>query len=151
MKKTQKKNNKGFSLVELIVVVLIMAIIAVALAPQIMKWVGNSRIASDRQTADSVVSAGQTALTDKSASALVKTGYSNSIVISNTGIAATTVDAWTNEVSEVLGIAALTTTAVDTVKTKTSGAVITVSINASGKVTWAETSSPAVLTSADLD
>ncbi|MCI5848904.1 MAG: type II secretion system GspH family protein, partial [Lachnoclostridium sp.] len=38
MKRT-KKNNKGFSLVELIVVVLIMAIIAVALAPQVMKWV----------------------------------------------------------------------------------------------------------------
>ena len=32
MEKT-KKNNKGFSLVELIVVVLIMAIIAVSLAP----------------------------------------------------------------------------------------------------------------------
>ena len=47
MKKTKKMNNKGFSLVELIVVVLIMAIIAVALAPQVMKWVNNSRVSSD--------------------------------------------------------------------------------------------------------
>ena len=49
MKKT-KKNNKGFSLVELIVVVLIMGIIAVALAPQVMKWVGKARDNSDTNT-----------------------------------------------------------------------------------------------------
>lgn len=52
-----KKNNKGFSLVELIVVVLIMAIIAVSLAPQVMKWVDQSRQSVDVQTRDSVVSA----------------------------------------------------------------------------------------------
>ena len=61
MKKLTKKNNKGFSLVELIVVVLIMAIIAVALAPQVTKWVQNSRISSDAQNFDSVVSAIQIA------------------------------------------------------------------------------------------
>lgn len=61
----QKKNNKGFSLVELIVVVLIMAIIAVALAPQVTKWVENSRQATDIQTKDSVVSAFQMAALDK--------------------------------------------------------------------------------------
>ena len=42
-----KKNNKGFSLVELIVVILIMAIIAVALAPQVMKWVDKSKVSTD--------------------------------------------------------------------------------------------------------
>ena len=42
-----KKNNKGFSLVELIVVILIMAIIAVALAPQVMKWVDKSKVNTD--------------------------------------------------------------------------------------------------------
>jgi len=45
--KTLKKNNKGFSLVELIVVILIMAIIAVALAPQVMKWVDQSKVSTD--------------------------------------------------------------------------------------------------------
>lgn len=69
--KKAKKNNKGFSLVELIVVVLIMAIIAVALAPQVMKWVDKSRISTDRQTADSVVSFAQLALTDKAANKAV--------------------------------------------------------------------------------
>ena len=64
MKKT-KKNNKGFSLVELIVVVLIMAIIAVALAPQVMKWVGNSRVSSDVQSYDTMVEYCNLALGDE--------------------------------------------------------------------------------------
>ncbi len=54
-----KKNNKGFSLVELIVVILIMAILGVALTPQVMKWVNNSRISSDSAHFDALVSATQ--------------------------------------------------------------------------------------------
>ena len=50
------RHNSGFSLVELIVVVLIMAIIAVALAPQIMKWVENSRRATDMQLKGNMLS-----------------------------------------------------------------------------------------------
>ncbi len=72
--KKLSKNNKGFSLVELIVVVLIMAIIAVALAPQVLRWVNNSRIASDFQLAGQMVTAAETALTDESAFAWAKAG-----------------------------------------------------------------------------
>ncbi len=39
----KRNKDKGFSLVELIVVVLIIAIIAVALAPQVIKWVDRAR------------------------------------------------------------------------------------------------------------
>ncbi len=60
-----KKNNKGFSLVELIVVVLIMGILAVALTPQVLRWVERSRIADDFATMDTVKSALQTALTNE--------------------------------------------------------------------------------------
>ncbi len=63
----KKMNNKGFSLVELIVVVLIMAIIAVALAPQVMKWVENSRLSTDAETYDGLIANIQVALTDKEA------------------------------------------------------------------------------------
>lgn len=59
-----KKNNKGFSLVELIVVVLIMGIIAVALAPQVMKWVGTARDNSDSNTQKDIKSAIQIAIAD---------------------------------------------------------------------------------------
>lgn len=59
-----KKNNKGFSLVELIVVVLIMGILAVALAPQVMKWVGNSKVSSDKSNAEALKGSIQTALAE---------------------------------------------------------------------------------------
>lgn len=59
-----KKNNKGFSLVELIVVVLIMGIIAVALAPQVMKWVGEARTNSDKNQKASIKSSVQVALSE---------------------------------------------------------------------------------------
>ena len=56
-----KKNNKGFSLVELIVVVLIMGIIAVALAPQVMKWVDKSREAKETTNMTNVEASIETA------------------------------------------------------------------------------------------
>lgn len=59
-----KKDNKGFSLVELIVVILIMGIIAVALAPQVMKWVGKSAESTDESNAATIKSAVQAAVTD---------------------------------------------------------------------------------------
>jgi len=67
----KKMNNKGFSLVELIVVVLIMAIIAVALAPQVMKWVDNSRRSTDEDNYNEMIANAQVALTDKDAYAAV--------------------------------------------------------------------------------
>ena len=59
-----KKDNKGFSLVELIVVILIMAIIAVALAPQVMKWVGKSAQNTDESNAATIKASVQTAVAD---------------------------------------------------------------------------------------
>lgn len=80
MKRT-KKNNKGFSLVELIVVVLIMAIIAVALAPQVMKWVNESRKSADASTYDSVVAACQDALANEDVWKETVTGADETITI----------------------------------------------------------------------
>lgn len=60
----KRKYNKGFSLVELIVVVLIIAIIAVALAPQVMKWVGTARENTDKSNIESIKSSIQIALAD---------------------------------------------------------------------------------------
>ena len=56
--------NNGFSLVELIVVVLIMGIIAIALAPQVVKWVFTSRENTDEYSAKLLKSAALTSVAE---------------------------------------------------------------------------------------
>ena len=53
----KKLNNKGFSLVELIIVIAIMAVLIVVLAPQYLRYVERSRNSTDRSNADSIESA----------------------------------------------------------------------------------------------
>ncbi len=55
----KKTNNKGFSLVELIVVIAIMAVLIVVLAPQFTKYVERSRNSTDMQNATAIVTAVQ--------------------------------------------------------------------------------------------
>ena len=81
----KKMNNKGFSLVELIVVVLIMAIIAVALAPQVMKWVENSRVSTDCTNYESMVENLQLAIADKEVYKVISSD-DNTVVYMNIGL-----------------------------------------------------------------
>ena len=53
----KKLNNKGFSLIELIIVMAIMAILTVAIAPQYLKYVERSRKSTDVQTVASIITA----------------------------------------------------------------------------------------------
>ena len=56
--------NKGFSLVELIIVIAIIAILSAALAPQIMKYIEKARVSTDKRTCQSLKSCLYAALTN---------------------------------------------------------------------------------------
>ena len=70
-----KKNNKGFSLVELIIVIAIMAALVAILAPQYIKYVEKSRQAADISAADSIMGAVKTVALDPETYDLAKGGY----------------------------------------------------------------------------
>lgn len=63
----KKMNNKGFSLVELIIVIAIMAILIVVLAPQYLKYVERSRNSTDMQNAATIKTAIETYAADPEA------------------------------------------------------------------------------------
>jgi type IV pilus assembly protein PilA len=60
MKFMKKKNNKGFSLVELIVVIAIMAVLVGVLAPSFLKYVESSRQSTDIQNVEQLKTAVET-------------------------------------------------------------------------------------------
>ena len=60
------RNNKGFSLVELIIVIAIMAILVGVMAPQLIKYIEKTNVSSDTQLCDSVKTAITTAMMDPS-------------------------------------------------------------------------------------
>lgn len=61
----KKMNNKGFSLVELIIVIAIMAVLMVVLAPQLLKYVEKTRLQKDNSAISEIANAVRVACADE--------------------------------------------------------------------------------------
>ena len=100
--KKRFSNNKGFSLVELIIVVAIMAILIGVIAPQYIKYVEKSRNSADADLVDSIRKGVETMISDPD-----YTITDGTITISGAGITQGSFDAkevgGTSVVTTVLG------------------------------------------------
>ncbi len=70
----KKMNNKGFSLVELIVVIAIMAVLIGVLAPQFLRYVEKSRLQKDNQAINEIAQAAKAAMANETVYNSVGTG-----------------------------------------------------------------------------
>ncbi len=100
-KKQKSLTNKGFSLVELIIVIAIMAVLVGVLAPQYIKYLDKSKISADTQLADNVRNAITNTLLDPAVTKNVPTNTDYATLGAAPGTADSK-DFWQN-VYEILG------------------------------------------------
>lgn len=138
MKNRNKMNNNGFSLIELIIVIAIMAVLIGVLAPQYMKYVERGRATADRDNIAAIKNALEVYYVDPNSTSTLANG--DSITLTRTGTATAS-----GAVGDALTNAGLSTTvAALTNKTTFSQCTITVNITGTGDsavitVTTAET------------
>lgn len=140
MKKTQKKlGNKGFSLVELIVVIAIMAVLVGVLAPTLIKNIEKSRESKDAQNIEQIKSSIEVALQDETAYDQAVPTVSGSASSSNTntlvtltGASASVNSSYASFKTEFDGIMSVANTKLTSKKYK--NATVTFTVNEKGQV-----------------
>ena len=100
----KKTSSKGFSVVELIIVIAIMAILAAALAPSLIKYINKSRLSTAVSDGTTIASAINSALASEAAFQAADS-YTGATLL-NTVLTGS--DAFAQEVSENVGKASVT-------------------------------------------
>lgn len=131
-KKQRKENaNKGFSLVELIIVVAIMAVLVVAVGPQYLKFVEKSRESADLDAYRSVMDALEIHAADATVAAADRL-TAGTIAFSTTAAASAT----TTNASTVLSKYSVDLTKIKMQSVNYGNATLTISVNADNVPTF---------------
>lgn len=133
MKKTQKKlGNKGFSLVELIVVIAIMAVLVGVLAPTLIKNIEKSRESKDAQNIEQLKSSAEIALNNNEsayASVVPSTGSSALVTLTDSSCTFNTQSDFSSEFTGNMDV-----TKTKLTSKKYSGKTVTINVNSLGQV-----------------
>ncbi len=104
VKMKEKMNNKGFSLVELIIVIAIMAVLIAVLAPQFLRYVERSRYQKDRSAVAEVENSTEIALANETIAQAVTTNAGAVVTITPAGAVSCDVAAVTTELTAITGL-----------------------------------------------
>lgn len=141
--KKENMNNKGFSLVELIIVIAIMAILIVVLAPQYLKYVERSRNSTDLQNARTLMTAVETYAADPQATKAFLKDEKVEIKVTNAS-ASLTSDSADGAGAQGIADAGLTLADIKcSSKTKWKEYTLIGTMQANGAIKWTFSSDPA--------